>query len=656
MIEPKWGPIGKQVYERTYSRTKADGTKETWEETVRRVVKGNVSLVDKKYILPDEEETLFDLIYNFKMIPGGRHLWASGVPGRQFLFNCVSAGFLEHNPEYHFTFLFEQLMQGSGVGTNYSNRYIGNIKNKSNVNLHIVCVDTHPDYEDLEPYLSKSISPDWDQSITVEDSREGWVNALHQLLSRTFSEGFSDSTLVLDMTSIRGKGTRIKGFGGVSSGPIALVKMLVSINDFLNSKSYLSSVDIMYIDHLIASCVIAGNVRRSARIAIKSWKDFDITEFIECKMDGLNHWTSNLSVEVDDDFFIAWKKKDHHARRVFENVISAMIKNGEPGFWNIDRNRDGEADPEAVFSANPCGEITLEQWENCNLGSVNLGADFKNESEMLMAFTLMARFLIRATFGDITNDKQREVVQRNRRIGVGVFGYQTWCIKNGVRFSESAHSTQIKRQLSLFSKAVNYEADSYAFSLRIPRPVKTTTVAPTGTTAMLCGETTGLQPIYTRYGIRRVRFSNDDPNLEELRKTNEVEDDIYSPNTSCVKFYYKDMLVELAEKLWGNSDLVEQQNEIHLSDMMAVQAMVQQYYADNAISFTANIEEGSVTEDELKSIMIQYLPKLKGTTIMVDSSRPQMPFERITKESFLQKNGEIGQGDLDCHNGACPIK
>jgi len=48
--EPKWGPVGQEVYERTYQRVKANGEKETWEDTVRRVVEGNTGLVDEKYI------------------------------------------------------------------------------------------------------------------------------------------------------------------------------------------------------------------------------------------------------------------------------------------------------------------------------------------------------------------------------------------------------------------------------------------------------------------------------------------------------------------------------------------------------------------------------------------------------------------------------
>ena len=653
--EPKWGSLGKMVYERTYARIKPNGEKENWAETVTRVVNGNCSLVPSYNIEPNEQQELFNLIYNFKMIPGGRHLWSSGVPGRQFLFNCVSAGWDPNDFTYHFDFLFEQLMQGSGVGTNYSNRYISpQAKPKNVVQLHFVCDDNHPDFLENQSLFSSEYSSNWTGSITIEDSREGWSSALKELLTRIVYT--NNSPLVFDVSSIRAKGMRIKGFGGISSGPRALILMLQGVHQFLMSKlnSNLSSVDFMMIDHLIAQCVIAGNVRRSARIAVKSWQDWDVTEFIECKKNTGEHWTSNISVEVDDEFFLAWKKKEHHARRVFDNVIDNMMANGEPGFWNISRNQDGEPEPDKVFSPNPCGEITLQEFENCNIGSVNLGADWISQDEFDNAFRLMSRFLIRATYGNITDSRQKEVVSRNRRIGVGIFGYQTWLVKQNIKFSESFHSSSVKKSLRRFYDIVRSASDDYAFRLRIPSPVKCTTVAPTGTTAMLCGETTGIQPIYTRYGVRRVRYASNDAQL--LGFTDKIiEDDIYSPNTKVVCLPYKDALTELAETIYGDASVVEQQDEIHLADMLEVQAMIQDCYADNAISFTANIKEDTVTTKQMKAIMIQMLPKLKGTTIMIDASRPQMPFTRITKEEFEATNGEIGQGEMECVNG-CPIR
>ena len=63
-----------------------------------------------------------------------------------------------------------------------------------------------------------------------------------------------------------------------------------------------SSEDAMSLDHTLAACVIAGGKRRSSRMSVKNWKDHDIFEFINCKRNDGVHWTTNISVEIDNDF------------------------------------------------------------------------------------------------------------------------------------------------------------------------------------------------------------------------------------------------------------------------------------------------------------------------------------------------------------------
>ena len=653
-----FGVLGKAVYERTYSRIKPNGDKETWPETVLRVVNGNCNLVPERQIEPEEREKLFDLIYHFKAIPAGRSLWVSGVPGRQFLFNCHNSSWTDDVTE-HFTFLFDELCKGGGVGSNYSNRYIQRyLPVRRQVDLHIVCAGNHRDYAALQERLSPEFSPDWTGSLSIDDSREGWVQALKTLLEQFWSDGEGRRELILDVSNIRPKGARIKGFGGTASGPVPLIVMLQDIAGLLNEKyrRKLTSLDFMMIDHLIATCVVSGNVRRSARMSVKSWKDADVIDFITCKMDEQSHWTTNISLEVDDDFFAACQRRDEQAQQVFNKAVEALMQRGEPGFWNRSLSQVSEVEPELIESTNPCGEIALQGFENCNLGHVNLAA-FDDDRERQEAFRLMTRFLLRNTFGDILNPRQQQVVQKNRRIGVGFFGYQTWLVKNQIKYSASYCSQFVIQSLQQYYQVVRRAARAYAFQLRIPEPVKVTAIAPTGTIALLPGETTGIQPIYARYGIRRVRYADNDPHLADF-KPQDIEQDIYSPATKVVKFYYKDRLVDIAEKLQlAVEDMVEQQDEIHLADMLHVQAMIQEVYADNAVSFTANIRPGSLSEKEVKEILLFFLPRLKGTTIMIDASRSQAPYEKIDRQEFERYGGSIiGHGDLECDSGACPVR
>ena len=167
---PDWGPIGQQVYERTYSRRKPDGSHEQWHETVARVVHGNCDLVPG---VPNEErERLIELIESFKIMPAGRHLWVSGVPGRQYLFNCHRAGWTERLAD-HFTFAFEELMRGGGVGANYSE---APSYRPTHVDLHLGCRSSHDDLQETEEAAGGlTISPStWER---VADSREGWTKS-----------------------------------------------------------------------------------------------------------------------------------------------------------------------------------------------------------------------------------------------------------------------------------------------------------------------------------------------------------------------------------------------------------------------------------------------------------------------------------------------
>lgn len=690
MNSPNWGPNGQQVYERTYRRTMEDGNLEQWHDTVARVVDGNLGLVDSKHHEKDERDKLIDLFYNFKALPAGRHLWMSGVPGRQFLFNCHHAGWDQDDVTAHFSFTFDQLMQGGGVGANYSNEFVKQYEPvKHGVDVHIVCDPDHPDYYDLISMgvLSSDYSYEWGGATRVDDSREGWSEALATLLG-AFWNGIE--VLVLDVSLVRQKGAKIKTFGGTAAGPMPLAKLLTQTAALLSNKvgEQISSLDAMLIDHWIGECVVSGNVRRSARMSIKSWKDEDIFDFINCKADSGEHWSTNISIEIDDDFFKALKRGDQHARDVYRAAMTGMLTNGEPGFYNRSLAEVGEVNP--VPSTNPCGEICLEEWENCNLGHVNLDFFYNDFEGAAEAHRLMTRYLIRATFGDVPNERQKEVLMRNRRIGVGHFGFHGWLVKQGIRFSDSHRNPYVRKTLRDFYNAVRKEARRYSFHLRVPEPIKVTTIAPTGTISKLAGRSEGIHPILFKYYINRVRFSTVDPGqilqLEEFeREGYDIEDDMYTPNTKVVSFIAKNSLLDEVDALGYDADyLVEAAADIPLADMLAVQAMYQEYYADNAVSFTVNVKphesqvqhiqdqtEAGVPVWEIQMIappeeiineslktLIHYLPYLKGTTLMVDGSRPQSPYEALTKEQYEMYNlVMVGDGiDENCMTGACPIK
>ncbi|UKH48549.1 ribonucleotide reductase [Streptomyces phage Snorlax] len=688
-----FGPTGQLVYERTYSRTLADGSKETWPDTVRRVAKGNLALVHGSNMdtwsaaVKSEYDELVSFMDVFAIIPAGRHLWATGVKGRQYLFNCHVAPWGDKLSR-HFEFTFMRLMEGGGVGGNYSSSYLqGYGAPRRELDVHIVCDATHPDYEEMKSsgLLSTEYDSDWDGAFEVDDSREGWADAMVDLIDTFMTDTeVVHRNRVYDVSRVRAKGARLKTFGGTASGPAPFGRMMQEIGRILSKAArevgewavipHVTPTEAMEIDHAIAECVVSGGVRRSARMAIVKWDDPFIEDFLACKHDMSKHWTTNISVEIDNRFIQALNEvtdgRHAEAVAVHRRVVEGMLINGEPGYWNSSYSNEGEVG--TVIATNPCGEIALEPTENCNLGHVNLdyfapevrGGRFKLK-EMHRAHQLMTRFLMRATYGDVTDAEQAAKLASNRRIGVGHLGVQGFLAKMGVRYSSAPYNENFRARLRDMYDTVREEAREYAFQLRIPEPVKVTTVAPTGSIAKLPGVSEGIHPIYARTFLRRVRFSMPDPAQaktvqDAMNAGHLVEQCIYdqSGNTMVVAYPTKEKLVAEVEAMGIAAHVVESADEIPLDAMLAFQAMYQTEYADNAVSFTVNFPEGQYDVDEAAQIIRGWLPELKGTTLMPDGTRAQAPYERLTAEEFAQYEVVSVEDSTDenCANGACPVR
>jgi ribonucleoside-triphosphate reductase len=666
-----WGPTGELVYNRTYSRVKPDGSRETWPETVQRVVDGNLALVDERFQLEGEREDLVRMMSQFKILPAGRHLWASGVQNAQHLFNCWVSGWPEKISD-HFQFTFMRLMEGGGVGANYSNKYLEHYSPVVHpLQVHIVCDPEHVDYQALKDagVLSSRYDSEWSGAYAIEDSREGWAAALVDLIDTHYRDGTVHFQRVYDVSRIRPAGARLKTFGGQASGPLPFAQMLQKVSDVLSERSgtRLTGLDAMAVDHAIAQCVVAGGVRRSARMSIMHWADRQIEDFIHCKAESGDHWTTNISVEVDDTFWYQSKQGEAWtASKILRHLGEGAVRNGEPGMWDSSLSNVGEPNP--VVCTNPCGEITLQEWEPCNLGHVNLAA-FVNEYGkvdqlgLFKAHQLMTRFLIRATFSPVGDEKSREVLDRNRRIGVGHLGVASYLALTGRRYSKAPEDKRFVNLLKDLAEEVDVAADQFCHDLRIPVPVKKRTIAPTGTVAKLSGVSEGIHPIFSRYFIRRIRFNklSDAETLQRMIDEGyDVEDDLFAPNTSVVSIPTKDTLVQAVVDRYGRDgeEIVEAANDLTLDQLVAFQALYQTYWADNAVSFTANVDPDAYTAEYVGEVLQKYAGKIKGSTIFPEASFPQAPYERISKAEYEAASVQAVEDGVDeaCANGACPIK
>jgi len=721
-ITPHWGPLGWVTYKRTYARwIEEENRTEEWQETVQRVVEGNINLDPRLkdgnfkgefpaliVELQEEAEKLFKLIYGLAGASSGRNLWISGTDFQKrngdSLNNCwfisikpQAYGDSHILPEYlvskeqttvsmPYSFLFDQLMKGGGVGFSVVEENVEQMPAIDRKVESIVVVDkSHADYEKLIEVgaLDRDAFEERDTDImyVVPDDREGWVKAHALIVDSHFRQtiAFEFSRVVIDITNIRPYGTRIKGFGGVASGPEPLVTLLNDVNEILNEsfERKLTSVEMTDIANLIGTTVVAGNVRRSAEIALGSPTD---SKYITMKQDAnalqSHRWASNNSVIVDRSF------------DDYDEIAQSIIVNGEPGIVNLELSKDFGRMIDGiqpgidgqVEGTNPCGEISLENGENCNLFEVFPLVAEEQGWDLEEAFAIATRYSKRVTFSNYEWEVTRKVIERNRRLGVSMSGIQDWVLRKfknrlvvGFDGIEPIYNEVAVEEVDRLYKAVKHADEFYSDELGCEPSVKLTTVKPSGTVSKLAGVSEGIHFHYDEYLIQRIRFQSNDPILQSVQLAGyKIEDDTYSKNTKVVEFLVKAPSADIEGFLSAG--------EVSIEEQFATQAFMQRYWADNAVSCTITFQEDE--REKIAPLFIQYKDITKSTSLLPFSGHGyvQAPKEPINKETYDKRISGVNQdiqgvyemlqnmrifteqkdmelvGQEDCAQGSCPIK
>lgn len=452
--------------------------------------------------------------------------------------------------------------------------------------------------------------------LRAEDSREGWKDLVGKHIM-ALSTGGGVGT---EYSLIRGRGTPIKRFGGVASGPISLMKM---VNE-------------------VARQVMAGGKRRSALWAGLNWMHSDIEEFLLVK-----NWATavkaakeadfnfpadldmtNISVGLDDAFF-ATVNTEKHVWDLYYRICKSMCKTGEPGF-SVNVGSKWKED-----LRNPCCEVVSNtDSDSCNLGSVNL-ANIKDIDELVKVTELGVQFLYNGTYCSWAPDPAfSRVRSNNRRIGLGLMGLHEWCLKNNHPY---APSNKLEKWLSAWMYASDTEANTYATASKDIRPVAVRAIAPTGTIGIIGETTTGIEPIFCVSYKRRFldkdgkwKFSYViDPTAERLIQEGIKPEDIEDSKTLS----------------------------LDVEKRIAMQAFVQGF-VDQAISSTINLPEwgepGNNNAKKFAETLLQYLPKLRGITVYPDGARPGQPIVPINYETAKKHKDVIyEENDESCKGGVC---
>lgn len=307
--------IGQFVYYRTYSRFIPElGRRETWKETARRSIDYNVGLaykhIKKLGLKPNtkqlrkEAEELFDSMFNLKQFLSGRTLWVGGagqVAEKYPLanFNC---SFLTIQRWDDLADLMYALMVGTGVGFKSTPEMAANLpKIRTNVTVrHSEFNPVHPEFRLQETRVD--IMPNGFATIRIGDSKESWCDALRQYIRiLTLPEFEPIHTVTFNYNSIRGKGEKLKTFGGTASGHLPLMELLQGVDDVLKNKidPFLAPIEvdergfgsvrpihILTIGNLCGASIVVGGVRRTAEIKLFAPEDHEIL-FAKYAINGL---------------------------------------------------------------------------------------------------------------------------------------------------------------------------------------------------------------------------------------------------------------------------------------------------------------------------------------------------------------------------------
>lgn len=635
-ITTPWSSIGYLTYKRTYSRKlnpdDSNSVTEEFTDTVDRVVRASNEQLMVGFT-EEESERLRGHLLRLKGTVAGRFLWQLGTDtvnklGLSSLQNCAFT--VIDQPVVPFTWAMDLLMLGSGVGYNIQRENIDKLP---------------PVNTDFKRPLRRNTA---DADFIVPDSREGWVALLGKTLKAAFlahktgKQTFSYSTQL-----IRSKGAPIKGFGGTASGPEDLVWGIDEISKILEKRAgkKIRPIDALDIMNIIGAVVVAGNVRRSAQIAIG---DADDVEYLLAKrwdLGNIPSWRamSNNSVvcqdigDLHDYFWDGYEGK------------------GEPyGLINLKLSRKtgrlGETqypDPK-VQGYNPCAEQSLADKETCCLAEIYL-PNINSYEEFLDVATLLYRVCKHSLALPCHLKDTEAIVHENMRMGIGVTGV--------------LQATDEQKSWLRDAYPVLREYDKeYSREKGFNTSVKLTTVKPSGTLSLLPGVTPGAHPAYAQYMIRRIRISSNHPLVEVCRSHGYPVE--YQQNFDGSE----DRSTVVVSFPFSHGDTATLAKDMTAIDQLETVRWLQEVWSDNSVSCTVYYRKEELPEIR-KYLKKNYKNGHKSLSFLLHSEHgfKQAPLEEITKEQYDAlvastkpitgiDASDLGLDDSECASGACPIR
>lgn len=444
--------------------------------------------------------------------------------------------------------------------------------------------------------------------------------------------GFSFSRL-------RASGATVRSTGGVASGPISFMKVFNAATE----------------------AVKQGGTRRGANMGILRVDHPDIVDFIQCKKDTSEITNFNISVGLTEKFMEAVERNEEYdlidprdksvvarknAREVFDLIVDMAWNNGEPGIVFLDRmNRDNVVREVAgeIESTNPCGEQPLLPYESCNLGSLNLARMLREkDGKYEIDYDLLGETVDTAIhFLDNVIEVNKyplpqieEMTLATRKIGLGVMGFADMLYRLGIPYNseegiqvandvmgfinERAHAASIALAEKRGAFPL-YEKSTLAAGGKPYRNATCTTIAPTGTISIICGASSGVEPLFALSFVRNVMDDDElpqvDPYFAEVAKREGFYSDALMRRIAKEgTLAHIDEVPEHVKRVFVTAHDISPRYHIRMQSAF-------QRHTDNAVSKTVNFRNEATREEVAEVFTLAYKLGCKGVTIYRDGSR-----------------------------------
>ncbi len=629
------------IFYRTYSKWRDDlGRRETWVETIDRFMEFMKENLGKKISEKDYAEVREGILKQ-EICPSMRLLWSAGEACRKTNVWSYNCSYIAPSAWQDFGEVMYILMCGAGLGFSVES-------------------ETVQKFPQIKRQTGKKHT-----TYVVEDSKEGWADAF-VFGCKTWADGYD---VDFDFSKIRPAGSRLKVAGGRASGPQPLIDVINFAKKKILAKQgkRLSNLDVHDIMCQIGLIVVAGGVRRSALISLS-----DIDDESMRKSKQGQFWIDNGQRSMANNSAV-YATKPTAAEFLNEWIELINSGTGERGIFNrgglmtqlpkrrIDNwKKSGIIDDQNIIvgmpGTNPCGEITLQSKQFCNLTSIvvrphDTAADLKRKVRLS---TILGTYQATLTNFGYLSKEWKEHCDSEALLGVSITGYYD---------NKIIRTDKVLNELREEAIKTNKE---YAKKFGINHSTCITTIKPHGNSGQLLYVGSGMHPWYAKHYIRRVRIATNDP-LFQLIKDQGV------PSKAEVGYSTANSTVAVLEFPIKAPDGAVTRDQVSAIDLLHEWKRLKLNYIEHNPSVTIYV--GPDEWIEVSNFIYENWEIVGGLSFLPRSDHVYQlaPYEEITPEEYNkrvkeikhidfsklmyyeQEDNTIGAKEFACVSGVCSI-